>query len=166
MTDADSGRATVCTEFTVAQLTDHLVGSITALGGAAGGVFGPQTAATLEERVAGPAQVALEAWDRRGTDGTVKIGENDMPAAMALSILCIELLVHGWDYAAATGQQLTVADPVAAHVLDLAGTIIRPEMRDGRNFAQAQPCAPDAGVLDRLVAFTGRPREAAGLRPA
>ncbi len=157
MTDADSGRATVCTEFTVAQLTDHLVGSITALGGAA---------ATLEERVADPAQVALEAWDRRGTDGTVRIGENDMPATMALSILCIELLVHGWDYAAATGQQLTVADPVAAHVLDLASHIIRPEMRDGKNFAEAQPCGPDAGVMDRLVAFTGRPRDAGSLSPA
>ena len=166
MTDADSGRATVCTEFTVAQLTDHLVGSITALGGAAGGVFGPQTAATLEEQVAGPAQVALEAWDRRGTDGTVRIGENDMPATMALGILCIELLVHGWDYAAATGQQLTVADPVAAHVLDLASTIIRPEMRDGKNFAEAQPCGPDAGVLDRLVAFTGRPLDWSSLSPA
>jgi uncharacterized protein (TIGR03086 family) len=166
MTGADSGRATVCTEFTVGQLTDHLIGSITALGGAAGAEFPPATAATLEERVADAAQIALEAWDRRGPDGTVTIGGNDMPASMALGILSIELLVHGWDYAQATGQQVSVADPVAARVLDLAGTIIRPEARDGKNFAQELPAGPDAGLLDRLIAFTGRPRDAGRLSPA
>jgi uncharacterized protein (TIGR03086 family) len=159
MSDGDSGRATVCTEFTVAQLTDHLVGSITLLGGAAGAEFPPVTAARLEARVADAAQTALEAWDRRGPDGMVTIGGNDMPASMALGILSIELLVHGWDYAQATGQQVTVPDPVTAHVLDLAGTIITPEGRVRAGFDPALPAGPDAGVLDRLIAFTGRPRD-------
>ncbi len=168
VSDADAGRATVCTEFTVAQLTDHLVGSITLLGGAAGGVFPPATAtaATAEAHVADAAQIALEAWDRRGTGGTVRIGEHEMPATVALGILSIELLVHAWDFAQATGQQVTVADAVAARVLDLAGTIIRPEARDGKNFAQALQAGPDAGVLDRLIAFTGRPQDSGRLSPA
>ncbi len=161
LTDADAGRATACTKFTVAQLTDHLMGSITALGGAAGGVFPPATAPTLEERVADAAQVALEAWDGRGTDGMVRIGENDLPAAVALGILSIELLVHGWDYAQATGQPLTVPDAVAAHVLEQAGTIITPEGRLHVGFDPALPAGPDAGALDRLIAFTGRPRDRA-----
>ena len=159
LTGADSGRRTVCTEFTVAQLTDHLVRSITLLGGAAGGVFPATTAATLEERVADAAQVALEAWDGRGAEGTVTIGGNDMPAATALGILSLELLVHGWDYAHATGQRLTVPDPVAAHVLDLAGTIITPEGRVRAGFDPALQAGPDAGIVDRLIAFTGRPRD-------
>jgi uncharacterized protein (TIGR03086 family) len=166
VTDADAGRATVCTEFTVAQLTDHLVRSITLLGGAAGAVFAPAAAGTLEERVAGPAQVALEAWDRRGPGGTVRIGENDMPAAVALGILSLELLVHGWDYAQATGQQLTAPDAVAAHVLELAGTIITPEGRVRAGFDPAVPAGPDAGVVDRLIAFTGRPQGSGRLSPA
>jgi uncharacterized protein (TIGR03086 family) len=159
VSDADAGRATVCTEFTVAQLTDHLVGSVTTLGGAAGAEFPPATAATLEERVADAAQIALEAWDRRGPDGMVTIGGNDMPASVALGILSIELLVHAWDYAQATGQQVSVADPVAAHVLDLAGTIITPEGRVRAGFDPPLSAGPDAGILDRLIAFTGRPRD-------
>jgi uncharacterized protein (TIGR03086 family) len=166
VTDADAGRPTVCTEFTLGQLTDHLMNSITLLGGAAGAVFPPGTPATQEARVADAAQLALEAWDRRGPDGTVTIGGNDMPAAVALGILSIELLVHGWDYAQATGQRLTVPDAVAAHVLDLAGTIITPEGRVRAGFDPAQPAGPDTGVLDRLIAFTGRPQDAGHLSPA
>lgn len=166
VSDADAGRRTACTKFTVAQLTDHLVGSITTLGGAAGGVFPPAAAATLEQRVADPAQIALEAWDGRGPDGTVSIGDSELPAAVALGILSIELLVHGWDYARATGQQLTVPDAVAAHVLDLAGTIITPEGRLQVGFDPALAPGPDAGALERLIAFTGRPRDAGRLSPA
>ena len=87
MTEADRGRATACTEFTVAQLADHLTGSITAIGGGAGAAFPPATPAPLEARVADAAQVALEAWDGRGPDGTVTIGDSDLPAAVALGIL-------------------------------------------------------------------------------
>lgn len=166
VSDADAGRATVCTEFTVAQLTDHLVGSITLLGGAAGGVFPPATAATAEERIADAAQSALEAWDGRGAEGMVTIGENEMPAAMALGILCIELLVHAWDFAQATGQQVSVPDPVAEHALELAGTIITPEGRIRAGFDLALQAGPDVGALDRLIAFTGRPQDSGRLSPA
>ena len=156
MTEADACLPTACTEFTVAQLTGHLVNSITVLGGSAGGVFPADQAAALEPRVADAAQIALEAWEGRGTDGTVSIGGNDLPATMAVGILCIELLVHGWDYARATGQHLPVQDAVAARVLDLAGTIITPDGRARAGFDPARPAGPDASIMDRLIAFTGR----------
>jgi uncharacterized protein (TIGR03086 family) len=156
MTEADAGLPTACTEFTVTQLTDHLVNSITVLGGAAGGVFPAAPAAALEPRVADAAQIALEAWEGRGTDGSVTVGGNDLPATMAIGILCIELLVHGWDYAQATGQQLFVQDTVATRVLDLAGTTITPEGRASVGFDPALPAGPDATIMERLIAFTGR----------
>jgi uncharacterized protein (TIGR03086 family) len=147
---------TVCTEFTVAQLAGHLIGSITFLGGAAGAEF-PRTAATaLEARVAAAAQPALEAWSHRGLDGTVKVGPNEMPAQLALGILSIELLVHAWDFARATGQQVTASDELTGHVLGVARTVITPEVRRNNGFADAVPAGPDAGLLDRLIAFTGR----------
>jgi hypothetical protein len=40
-------------------------------------------------------------------------------------------------------------------VLGFARMQITPEIRAGR-FAAALPAGPDAGLLDRLVAFTGR----------
>jgi len=157
---ADAGRATVCAEFTVAQLADHLTGSITAIGGAAGAVFPAGTPGTLEAQVADPAQIALEAWDGRGAEGTVAIGDSELPAAVALGIMSIELLVHAWDFAQATGQQVAAPDPVTAYVLEAAHKIITPEGRSRVGFDPERPADPDAGVLERLIAFTGRSQHA------
>jgi uncharacterized protein (TIGR03086 family) len=155
---ADYHRATVCTEFDVTQLADHLIGSVTFLGTAAGADFGPGGTAleALEVRVAAAAQATLEAWHTRGLDGEIKVGPHEMPAGAALGILSIEFLVHAWDFAQATGQQVVVSDEVAQHVLGVANQIITPEARGGGSFADPIQAGPDAGILDRLVAFTGR----------
>ena len=79
-----------------------------------------------------------------------------MPATLPLGILSIEFLVHAWDYAQATGQQISVADELTGHVLGVARTIITPEVRGGGGFADPVQIGPDAHVLDRLIAFTGR----------
>ncbi len=71
-------------------------------------------------------------------------------------ILSIEFLVHAWDFAQATGQRVVVSDEVAQHVLGVANQIITPEARGGGAFADPLEAGPDAGILDRLVAFTGR----------
>jgi uncharacterized protein (TIGR03086 family) len=156
--EADTGRrAATCPEFSVAQLAEHLIGSITHLGAAAGAQFPDGAApATIEARVADPAQAALEAWDARGLDGMVKAAGNELPAAVAVGILSIELLVHAWDFAQATGQQVTVSDAVSQRVLEAAHKIITPEGRASVGFADAIELGPDAGILDRLIAFTGR----------
>jgi uncharacterized protein (TIGR03086 family) len=145
----------VCTEFDVTQLADHLIGSVTYLGAAAGASAQPVTG-PLETRVATAAQVTLEAWHVRGLDGEIKVGPHEMPAGAALGIASIEFLVHAWDFAQATGQQVVVSDEVAQHVLGVARQIITPEARGGGSFAGPVEAGPDAGLLDRLIAFTGR----------
>ncbi len=154
--EADYHHATVCSEFDVTQLADHLIGSVTFLGGAAGAAPVSLPDGPLEARVAAAAQAALEAWHARGLDGEVKVGPHEMPAGAALGILSIEFLVHAWDFAQASGQQVAVSDEVAQHVLGVARQIISPEVRAGGNFADPAP-EPNAGLLDRLIAFTGRP---------
>jgi uncharacterized protein (TIGR03086 family) len=157
--EADYHRATVCTEFDVTQLTDHLIGSVTFLGTAAGAEFGHAGGTALEAlevRVAAAAQATLEAWHTRGLAGTVKVGPNEMPAAAAVGILSIEFLVHAWDFAQATGQRVVVSDEVTQYVLGVARQIISPEVRAGGSFADPIEAGPDAGILDRLVTFTGR----------
>jgi uncharacterized protein (TIGR03086 family) len=155
--EADYHKPTVCTEFDVTQLADHLIGSVTYLGAAAGASAEPVTG-PLETRVATTAQVTLEAWHVRGLDGEVKVGPHQMPAGAALGILSIEFLVHAWDFAQATGQRVVVSDEIAGHVLGVARQIISPEVRAGGSFADPTKAGPDAGLLDRLVAFTGRNR--------
>src|SRR5690349_15069989 len=58
---------TPCSEFDVAQLTDHLLNSISVLGGAAGAVFADRdTAESPERQVIAAARPALDAWHARG----------------------------------------------------------------------------------------------------
>jgi len=154
--EADLDKPTPCSEFTIGQLADHLIGSMVSLGAMAGAVVIPADAGTVESRVAFAAQQTLEAWDKRGLEGTVKRGERDMPAALAASIVSLELLVHGWDFATATGQSMLVSQEVSHYVLDLARTVISPQARQRGSFADAVEVGPDVDLMGRLIAFSGR----------
>jgi uncharacterized protein (TIGR03086 family) len=151
----DKSKQTPCREFDVAQLTDHLMNSITQIGRAAGAEFPERdTSAPVETQVMDAARPALAAWRSRGLDGTVKLGPNEGPAKVFAGVLSIEFLVHAWDYATATGQKVAVPDELAYYVLGLSHQIIT--NRSGPGFDDPIPISEDAGVLDRLIAFTGR----------
>ena len=154
---SDLTKQTACTEYTVAQLADHVLGSIETLGGCAGARMPDRDQdAPLEAQVADAAQAALEAWRRRGLEGTVELGPQEVPAALPVNVLSLEFLVHAWDFARATGRDVVVSEPVADYALQLAGKVITPEARGFAGFADSVETAADAAVLDRLIAFTGR----------
>ena len=157
VTQADLDRPTPCTDYDVAGLVDHLVGSLAALAAMAGVEIEitPGNAASVEARVADAGQQTMEAWHRHGLDGMVKHGDDEMPAAFAASILSVELLVHAWDFAAATGQRVTVSDEVVSYVHERAERLIPPGRANG-SFAAAVEAAPGVAALDRLIAFSGR----------
>jgi len=153
---ADRGDAqTPCKAFTVDDLLGHLMGSLTGLAGAAGRPF-DAVDGTPEGRVADGGLRAIEAWRARGLDGTVTLLSKDVPAELAAGILPIEFLVHAWDFATAVGVDVTADDKLNAYVLELARQIIAPELRDGVTFDAEVQVGPDAGTLERLIAFTGR----------
>lgn len=156
ISEKDLTTKTPCSEFTVTQLAEHLIGSLVGLGRMAGGDVTSADSGTLESQVAFVAQQALEAWHQRGLEGTVKLGDRDMPAALAASILSLELLIHAWDFAVATRQQVTVSDEVTSYVLELAKQVISPQQRAGGSFAAEVAVGPDAHILERLIAFSGR----------
>ncbi|TQC45299.1 TIGR03086 family protein [Rhodococcus sp. WS4] len=156
VTAGDMSKQTACTEFTVSQLADHLAGSITSLGGAAGATFDDDSAKPVETRIADLAQPALEAWRGRGLDGTVTLGPNPFPATLAVGILSIEFLVHAWDFAAATGGDVAVPEPLAEYVLTLAHKIISPEGRKAVGFDDPVPAPHTSDAVTRLIAYTGR----------
>jgi uncharacterized protein (TIGR03086 family) len=158
VTTADLHRATPCTEYDVEALVEHLVASLAGLAAMAGReVDRPVSAGgDPEHRVAQVAQQTLEAWWRRGLGGTVSAGSDELPAPFAASILVLELLVHGWDVAAATGQKLSVSEELAGYVLGLAEEVVTPQLRRGGSFGEPVEVPADAPALDRLVAFTGR----------
>lgn len=150
-------KPTPCSEFDVAQLTEHLLNSIRVLGGAAGAVFAhSDTAESPERQVIAAARPALDAWHGRGLQGSVAIGPNELPATMVVGILSLEFLVHAWDYATATGRTVQVAEPLAEYVLSLAHAIITPAGRVRAGFDDPVDVPDSASSLQKLIAFTGR----------
>jgi uncharacterized protein (TIGR03086 family) len=150
-------KSTPCSEYDVMQLTDHLMNSITLLGGAAGAEPPERNSEdSVERQIVGAARPALDAWHRRGLTDTVTIGTNEIPATFAVSILTVEFLVHGWDYATATTHPIDIAESLADYVLGLAHKVITPQGRATVGFDDPVAVPDDAPALDRLIAFTGR----------
>lgn len=155
-------KSTPCSEYDVMALTDHLMNSITLLGGAAGAELPDRDSDdSVERQIVGAARPALDAWHRRGLDGSVTIGPNELPATFAAGILSVEFLVHAWDYAAATQHPINAAESLADYVLGLAKKVITPEGRATVGFDDPVAVSDDASALDRLIAFTGRDPAAA-----
>jgi uncharacterized protein (TIGR03086 family) len=154
----DLARPTASEGFDVAQLTDHLVDTITSIGEALGADLPPRDADdTVERQLIAVGRPTLDAFHRRhGLDGSVTWRDNETPVRVLAGVLAFGLLVHGWDYAAATGIQPDVPDSLANYVMEIAEKIITPERRANGEFAEAVEPPDGASGFDRLAAFTGR----------
>jgi uncharacterized protein (TIGR03086 family) len=155
LTAEDLSRPTPCAEYTVTDVGQHLVRSMVLLASVAGEQIGTPRAGLLDTAVAATAEAALAAWRYRGLDGSVAVGRSVLPASLAAEIIPLELLVHGWDIARATGHHIEVTPEVAGYVLDRARELITTDKR-GRSFAAEVPAGAAATTLQRLIAFTGR----------
>src|SRR4051812_35219995 len=77
-----------CAEFDLTELTGHLLNSIMAIGGMADADFSMRDHTdSVERQVVGAARPALDAWHRRGLEGSVSLGPNLMPARIAAAVL-------------------------------------------------------------------------------
>jgi uncharacterized protein (TIGR03086 family) len=153
----DLNRQTPCREFDIAGLTEHLLNSITLLGGAAGAELPERNRGdSVERQIIAAARPALDAWHRRGLDGTVPFGNNEAPAGYMAGIFSLEFLVHAWDYASAIDRPIDAPDSLTEFVTTLAQRIITPEGRVRAGFDDPVDVAAHASKLDRLAAFTGR----------
>jgi uncharacterized protein (TIGR03086 family) len=79
----------------------------------------------------------------------------EMPGPALAGFTTLDILVHGWDLAKATGQPADLDGRLAAHVLAFAEQALTPQTRAPR-IGPALPVAADAPVTDRLAAFLGR----------
>jgi uncharacterized protein (TIGR03086 family) len=83
------------------------------------------------------------------------MGTFELPAELAGGMVLGEFVLHGWDLARATGQSLTVPEPLAATVL--AGVESIAGMgRDGGWFGAEVTVPAEAPTLDRAVGLSGR----------
>jgi uncharacterized protein (TIGR03086 family) len=150
----DREKPTPCADFTVHQLADHLLDTLVSLGAMAGAELTRAEAPTLEDAVSTLASDAIEAWRRRGLEGMAMSPFGEAPAPVLAGIVSIELLLHAWDFAQATGATITVSDAVVEHVAASAAKVI-PGAR-GRAFADEVVADAGSDALTRLAAYSGR----------
>jgi uncharacterized protein (TIGR03086 family) len=152
----DLRRPTPCDDWDVAAMTDHLIDTISRLGAAAGIVLTGTNAGSIDERIQQVTQTILAGWRHLGLVGDVRFSGRTLPSPLALGILSLELLVHGWDFAVALQRPFHVSDAHAAYVLGLAQLTLTAESRVTAGFDPPVAVHADTSPLDQLVAFTGR----------
>jgi uncharacterized protein (TIGR03086 family) len=99
---------------------------------------------------------ALAAWaDPAVWERDLNVMGSPTPAADVAAMMLAELVLHGWDLAAATGQAYTLSDRAAAATL--AAVEANAELfRQYKGFAEPVPVPDGAPVLDRALALSGR----------
>ncbi|MER6184150.1 TIGR03086 family metal-binding protein [Streptomyces sp. NPDC001652] len=107
------------------------------------------------ERLTEEADRLVAAWSTPGAEeGTT--GAMNMPARLVGSMALLDLTVHVWDLARATGQEYPGADE--AIVAELSGAMeeLAPTARTMGVFGEPVPEAEGASPFERLLARTGR----------
>jgi uncharacterized protein (TIGR03086 family) len=105
---------------------------------------------------AAKARSALARWRQPGAmDALVDLGPGPQPSELMARFLVMELLVHTWDLAAATGQDTALPDELVAVAADVAHRMV-PAERTGPQFAPQVIVHADAPPADRLLAYLGR----------
>lgn len=163
---------TICADWNVAELLDHLVAGndqlIAALGGAQGADTAPESAAQTASsgddeddpvaayrRSAAGLQRALTAPGVLEQLVTVPFGT--VPAAVALHLRITEILVHGWDLAQATGQPATdFPEDIALVELAFSRDALKEIPAGESPFDSPQPVAASAPGIVQLAALLGR----------
>ncbi len=117
-----------------------------------GDVLGADPAAAY----AASASAASAAFRRPGAlDAPCAVSYGPVPGAVYAGHRLIDVLIHGWDLAAATGQDTTLDD----QLVEACRQVAEPQigmLRASGAFADGRPVRPDASAQDRLLAMLGR----------
>lgn len=89
-------------------------------------------------------------------DQLVTVPFGTVPGNVALHLRIIDLLVHGWDLAHATGQAVRCPDALAEQDIQFTTAMLAGPPPDQRPFAPPQPVPDDAPAIYRLAACLGR----------
>ncbi len=162
VTDDQLTWSSPCTEYTVGDLIDHVdqvSRGATALARRAAELPGPD-AVHLEsdwrDRVAQHVLEVGEAWDDPAAwQGSANVPGSDLSNEMWGKITLTELVVHGWDIAKATGQPFDLPEHTLQACLDHVAKFV-PNAPVPALWGPPVDVAPDATLLSRILAITGR----------
>lgn len=158
--DAQLDAPTPCAEYTVRDLLNHLFQVVVNFQALA--ARQPADFSSTPDRV-------TPGWRDRFTDETARLIEAwadpaalegvspgmGLPQPVVGGMVLLDLTVHAWDLARASGQEFT-PDPAAVGELSALAEQLAPQARQMGVFGEAVPVPPDAGDFDRLLGLTGR----------
>ena len=169
-----AGLPTPCTEWDVQALISHVIGTLwlaealftgqpprypmtpggLPASGPDGKALGADDPVAAYAEAAAAALAAAGAGDALTRVHVTPLGE--MPGPVLAGFTTLDIAVHGWDLARATGQPADLDGRMAAHVLAFAEqALATPDMR-GPRIGPARPVPDSAPVTQRLAAFLGR----------
>jgi uncharacterized protein (TIGR03086 family) len=167
VTPAQYDLPTPCEQWPVRALLNHVLGTLS-LGAALLGDTQPDVPMAPGElphvdlvgkdpaeayRVGVEALLAAAGGDALTRPHATPLG--DMPGEVLGGFTTLDIAVHGWDLAKATGQDATLERTLAEDVLAFARQTITDATRAPRIGAEVA-VAPEAPVTDQLVGYLGR----------
>lgn len=153
------GAPTPCGSWTLRELLDHTVDTVGVFADAIAGPAHEPMAPVAGESSWSAAFAELAARVHRGwtdpdaMDRTYELRFGTMPGPVMASANLLEVVVHGWDTAQATGEAVDIPDVLALPILAFARAAITD---DGRGDAFGPDLAVGHTLGEQLVAFLGR----------
>ena len=160
---------TPCSEWTVRELLNHLVGTLH-LGAALltdqtpptnAGPDDPPTNDFIGDDPAGAYRAGVDPLVAATTPAAVggmhatPLGE--MPGVALAGFCALDVLVHGWDLAKATGQSADIDPALAQPLLDFARQSVSEDMSTrGQRIGPKVAPPRDADAMAQLIAYMGR----------
>jgi uncharacterized protein (TIGR03086 family) len=95
------------------------------------------------------------AWHARLTSAPITISNLPLGRDTTVLVGALEIAVHGWDVARATGQDRRIPEDLAVRLYDVAVAVVS-EGERGTRFAPAVEVPPSAPTSTRLLAHVGR----------
>jgi uncharacterized protein (TIGR03086 family) len=159
------GDQTPCSDWDVRTLFNHFIGGFVSFGSAAEGravdLGSPEDYAEGDlvevfDRTAGEARDAFASPGALEREFTLTSGKT--PGSVVLGLALADAVVHGWDLARATGQEITIDDDIAEALYGMTSSMMQPNgsYPRGDSFADPVEVGPDAAPGDKLLAYLGR----------
>jgi uncharacterized protein (TIGR03086 family) len=167
ITPAQLSNPTLCTEWTVKDLINHMVGGSTmfAISAEQGSVpddvlgrlvGGDNVGDDPKGAWAASSTRAMAAFEPPGAmEKIVSLPFGQMPAGVALNIAIFDVATHAVDLARATGQHVDDTELLLG-ALAMGRQMVGPELRVPGVFGAEQAVPADASPEDQLLAFAGR----------
>ncbi|KAA1415981.1 TIGR03086 family protein [Nocardioides humilatus] len=157
------GDPTPCTDWDVRGLINHMLGALTMFFDVA--TQGEVDPTLFTRDLVGDDAVAaydaigaevVAAWRVKGLDGNAVLPFGEFPAMFALQLPAMDQVIHAWDLATATGQQVAWDDALVAETAAFCqATFADPAMR-GHDFGPSVEVPDGASAIDRLAGYLGR----------